>query len=43
MCGFSEKIAREESQASQKNWKMFEEITKIMKTNFWIIRSSEHW
>ncbi|KAK9758806.1 FAM193 family C-terminal [Popillia japonica] len=39
----SEKIAREESQASQKNWKMFEEITKIMKTNFWIIRSSEHW
>ncbi|KRT83352.1 hypothetical protein AMK59_4399 [Oryctes borbonicus] len=39
----SDKSGREESQILQKNWKMFEEITKIMKTNFWVIRSSEHW
>ncbi|GJQ65729.1 hypothetical protein Trydic_g11914 [Trypoxylus dichotomus] len=40
---FSDKSVRDESQILQKNWKMFEEITRIMKTNFWIIRNTEDW
>lgn len=37
----SEKSNTGECQWLQKDWKMFNEITRIMKTNYWIIRSED--
>lgn len=38
---YSEKNESEECQWLQKDWKMFNEITRIMKTNYWIIRTED--